>query len=153
VPHGSTSSSPSVEESLAGSLLAVFGLGRKAPGREAVDEVPAPASTRPSARSLDEVRAAFWAAYSYLFPPHAMVSQNDGGSLVISWSMRGDPHAKHRYAAPVVLRFEPELLELMEVSGADHRQRIAKHHEPTLRAGLVGYDPYAGTQARIIVLG
>jgi hypothetical protein len=146
-PH----STPSPEEGRAASLLAVLGFGRKAAARD--EEVPHAPSTRPSARSLDDVRSAFWSTYSYLFPPHAMASQNDGGALVISWSMRGDPHAKHRYAAPVVLRFEPELLDLMEVSGAEHRQRIAKHHEPTLRAGLVGYDPYAGSQARIIVLG
>lgn len=148
---GFPTSSPSPDEGRAASLLAVLGFGRK--GRDAAEEAPHVPSTRPSARSLDEVRSAFWAAYSYLFPPHAMASQNDGGALVISWSMRGDPHAKHRYAAPVVLRFEPELLDLMQVSGAEHRLRIAKHHEPTLRAGLVGYDPYAGSQARIIVLG
>ena len=153
MPDGFTTSSPP-HESRAGSLLAVFRLGRKSMGgKEGAEDPPAALSTRPSARALDEVRSALWSAYSYLFPSHAMASQNESGALVISWSMRGDPHATHRYAAPVVLRLEPELLELMQVSGAEHRQRIAKHHEPTLRAGLVGYDPYAGSQARIIVLG
>lgn len=150
MPNGFTPSSP--PESRAGSLLAALGFGRKGAARRAEEAAPAP-STRPSVRALDEVRSAFWAAYAYLFPPHAMASQNEGGALVISWSMTGDPHARHRYAAPVVLRFEPELLALMEGATAESRERIAKHHEATVRAGLVGYDPYAGAQARIIILG
>ena len=77
----------------------------------------------------------------------------DSGAIVISWSMHGDPHAKFRYAAPVVLRFEPELLALMQASAPEHRERIARQHEAALRAGLMGYDPYAGSQARIVVIG
>src|SRR4051812_34463065 len=61
-----------------------------------------PPSTRPSVRAgvPDSMRSEFWAAYCYLFPPHALVTQNENGSLVISWSMTGDPHAQFKYAAP-----------------------------------------------------
>jgi hypothetical protein len=135
------------------SLLTALGFGRKA--GEAERAAADPPSTRPASRTtpLDEVRAAFWAGFCHLFPPHAIVSQNDSGSLVISWSMAGDPHARFKYAAPIVLRFEPELMELMRSSAPDQRRRIAFHQEPTLRAALVGYDPYAGAQARVVVLG
>lgn len=114
-----------------------------------------PSSTRPSTRTgaPDPLRSEFWAAYCYLFPPHALVTQNESGSLVISWSMTGDPHAQYKYAAPVMLRFEPELLAMLQVAPPDQRKRIIAQQEAVVRGGLVGYDPYAGTQARIIVLG
>jgi len=109
---------------------------------------------QPAAPVLDEVRQVFWQAYRHLFPPHAMAYQNDTGSILISWSMSDDPHATNPYAAPVMLRFEPELIELMWASDSQHRQRLAGIQEQYLRTGLVGYDPYAMPQkARIVVLG
>ena len=55
--------------------------------------------------------------------------------------------------SPVMLRFEPELLAMLQVAPPDQRKRIIAQQEAVVRGGLVGYDPYAGTQARIIVLG
>jgi hypothetical protein len=145
--RGTPSSTPSR------SLLSALRFGRKREeGQRGVVEAP---STRSSSGSnpIDEVRAAFWDCFCKLFPPHAAVSQNDNGSLVISWSLAGDPHARFKYAAPIVLRFEPELLSMMKHCTPEQRRRIASHQEATLRAALVGYDPYAGAQARIVVLG
>ena len=138
----------------ASSLWSAFGV--RARKNAAVDR-SGPDTTRSSsgmrAGELDDIRSVFWQSFRHLFPPHAITTQNDNGALVISWSMSGDPHARFKYAAPVVLRFEPELLELMVSGTAEQRKRIASHQEANLRAGLVGYDPYAGSQARIIVLG
>lgn len=109
---------------------------------------------QPGPGPLDDVRKVFWRAYRHLFPPHAIAFQNESGSMLISWSMADDPHATNAYAAPVMLRFEPELIELMWASDTQHRQRIASFQEQFLRAGLVGYDPYATPlKARIVVLG
>lgn len=123
--------------------------------RQASSPDTQPPSTRPHVRSgvPDDLRAQFWSAYCYLFPPHALVTQNDSGSLVISWSMTGDPHATSKYAAPVMLRFEPQLIEMMQHASPEQRKRIVMQQEAVLRGGLVGYDPYATAQARIIVLG
>lgn len=142
------------------SVWAALGLGGRRSGFDRSTQQPAPsqeaATTRPTPHALaelDAVRAAFWDGFHHLFPQHAIASQTETGSVVISWSMAGDPHAKHKYAAPVVLRFEPELVELMTNATPEQRRRIAVHHEQALRAGLVGYDPYAAAQTRIIVLG
>jgi hypothetical protein len=116
-----------------------------------------PGSTQPPsvpASSLDAVRAAFWEACRHLFPPHAPAAQTANGSVVISWSIRDDPHAKYSHAAPVMLRFDAAVLELMAASGARQRTRIAQNHDPTLREGLRGYDPYARfPNARVINIG
>lgn len=115
--------------------------------------------TRPVPRAdcpqpLDEVRTVLWDAFKHLFPPHAIALQNERGSVLISWSMADDPHAVLPYAAPVMLRFEPELLEAMAASDDVQQRHLASLQEPSLRAGLVGYDPYAvPPKARIIVLG
>ena len=145
--RGTISSTPSR------SLLSALRFGRKREeGERGVAET---ASTRSSSGSnpIDDVRVVFWDSFCKLFPPHATVSQNDNGSLVISWSLAGDPHARFKYAAPIVLRFEPELLAMMQGCSPEQRRRIASHQEPTLRAALIGYDPYAGEQARVVVLG
>jgi len=103
---------------------------------------------------LDKVRAVFWHAYRHLFPPHSLAAQTRNGSLVISWSVMDDPHAHHPYAAPVVLRFEPDLLQAMAQADARTRLRIALNHEATLREGLRGYDPFTRfPNARIIHIG
>lgn len=116
-----------------------------------------PGSTQPptlSVGTLDNVRAVFWQSYRHLFPPHSIAAQSPNGSLVISWSITDDPHAKYPYAAPVVLRFEPALLEAMAKADARARLRIAANHEPTLREGLRGYDPFARfPNARVITIG
>lgn len=110
-------------------------------------------AARPSA-ALDSVRKAFWDSYRHLFPAHALALQTESGALAITWTMQGDPHARHPYAAPVMLRFEPELVDLMRRSNPEQRRRIAGQQEQVLKAGLVGYDPYAAVpKARIVVLG
>ena len=114
-------------------------------------------STQPppvSAGSLDSVRAVFWHAYRHLFPPHAVAAQTANGSVLISWSIKDDPHAKYLYAAPVMLRFDDALLEFMWQAGTRQRLRIAQNHESTLREGLRGYDPFARfPNARVINIG
>jgi hypothetical protein len=115
---------------------------------------PATHPASPSIGSLDAVRAAFWQSYRHLFPPHSLAAQTSNGSVVISWSVMDDPSARFPYAAPVMLRFEQDLVDLMWNSDPRQRRRIAENHEATLREGLRGYDPYASIpNARIIVLG
>lgn len=104
--------------------------------------------------TLDPVRAAFWHAYRHLFPPHSLAAQTRHGSLVISWSVMEDPHAKYPYATPVMLRFDEGLLEAMWKADSRGRIRIALHHEATLREGLRGYDPFARfPNARVVIIG
>jgi hypothetical protein len=102
----------------------------------------------------DEVRAVFWQAFRHLFPPHALATQAPNGSLVITWSILGEPGAWHPYAAPVMLRFEPALLALVAQAPPQHRLRIAQKYEPLLREGLRGYDPFARfPNARVVPIG
>lgn len=116
-----------------------------------------PASTQPpqvGISTLDNVRTVFWQAYRHLFPPHALAAQTANGSIVISWSVADDPHATHPFAAPVMLRFEKALVECMWQSQPAARMRIAQQHEPTLREGLRGYDPFARfPNARVVTIG
>ncbi len=103
---------------------------------------------------MDEIRVAFWETYSYLFPAHAKAVQSESGALTISWTMDGDPHARFTHAAPILVRFEPDLVEAMRTATAEQRRNIARRHEPILRAGMIGYDPYASVpKSRVIVLG
>lgn len=117
----------------------------------------APSSTLPPSLSigtLDNVRAALWQSYRHLFPPHALAAQSPNGSLVISWSIQDEPHASYPYATPVVLRFEDDLIDAMARSDARQRLRIAQNHEPTLREGMRGYDPFARfPNARVVTIG
>ena len=104
--------------------------------------------------TLDNVRSVFWEAYRHLFPPHSISAQSRTGNLVISWSVADEPHARYPYAAPVVLRFEEALLEAMARADHRQRQRIAQNHEPTLREGLRGYDPFSRfPNARVVTIG
>lgn len=125
-------------------------------GHDDADDA-SPNSTQPASvgvGSLDNVRAAFWQAYRHLFPPHSLAAQMPNGSVVISWSVMDDPHARYPYAAPVMLRFEPELLAAMRRADVAERARLARAHEETLRDGLRGYDPYARfPNARVVHLG
>ncbi|MFI4928007.1 MAG: hypothetical protein ACHP7E_10020 [Burkholderiales bacterium] len=118
---------------------------------------PVPSSKLPpllSIGSLDNVRAALWQSYRHLFPPHALAAQSPNGSLVISWSIQDEPHARYPYATPVVLRLEDALIDAMARSDARQRLRIAQNHEPTLREGLRGYDPFARfPNARVVTIG
>lgn len=103
---------------------------------------------------LDPVRAAFWDAFCHLFPPHSLAAQTPNGSLLISWSVMDDPHAHHPYAAPVMLRFDEALVAVMAQADAPQRERLARQHEPTLREGMRGYDPFARfPNARVVVIG
>ena len=117
----------------------------------------APESSQPPALSvgtLDNVRAAFWQSYRHLFPPHSIAAQMANGNVVISWSILDDPHAKYPYAAPVLLRFDEVLVDTMRKADARQRARIAQNHEPTLREGLRGYDPFTRfPNARVINIG
>jgi hypothetical protein len=104
--------------------------------------------------AMDNVRTVFWQAYRHLFPPHALAAQTPNGSLVISWSIQDEPQARYPYAAPVMLRFDQVLVDKMWNSDARQRLRIAQRHEPTLREGLRGYDPFASVpNARVVVIG
>jgi hypothetical protein len=104
--------------------------------------------------SLDELRQVFWQCYRHLFPPHALAAQTPSGSVVISWSMRDDPHAFHPYAAPVMLRFDRDLMTTFGRADTRQRVRIARNLEGTLREGLRGYDPFARfPNARVVVIG
>jgi hypothetical protein len=125
-------------------------------------EVPGPASipdragktSVPGISALDPVRAIFWKCYRHLFPPHAVAAQTPAGAVVISWSVADDPQATHSYAAPVMLRFDEALLGAMETADPRQRIRIAEKHEPLLRQGLRGYDPFARfPNARVVVIG
>jgi hypothetical protein len=117
----------------------------------------APSSTQPptiGVGSLDNVRSAFWQAYRHLFPPHSLAAQTPNGSMVISWSILDEPGARYPYAAPVMLRFEPALLQAMWKAEPGERLKLAAEHEPTLRQGLRGYDPYAQfPNARVVNIG
>jgi hypothetical protein len=111
-----------------------------------------PANVR--VNTLDPVRSAFWQSFRHLFPPHSLAAQTPGGSVVISWSVMDDPHARYPYAAPVMLRFDEALVEAMGKANKDQRMRLARKHEATLREGLRGYDPFARfPNARVVVIG
>ena len=103
---------------------------------------------------LDPIRAQFWEAFRHLFPAHAKAVQTKSGSLIISWSIKGDAAARFPYATPIAVRFEEELTRAMEASDPEQRQQLAQRQEPILRAGMIGYDPFAAVpKARVIVLG
>jgi hypothetical protein len=103
---------------------------------------------------LDPIRSAFWEAFRHLFPAHAKAVQTSTGTMIISWSIKGDPGARFPYATPITVRFEDELTRTMEASDAAQRLEIAQRQEAVLRAGMVGYDPFAAVpKARVIVLG
>ena len=116
-----------------------------------------PTTTQPphvGVGSLDNVRSVFWQAYKHLFPPHSLAAQTPNGNVVISWSIMDEPGARYPYAAPVLLRFDQDLLDAMWRAGPAQRLRIAEKHEPTLREGLRGYDPYARfPNARVVIIG
>lgn len=117
----------------------------------------APSSTQPPSigvGSLDNVRSAFWQAYRHLFPPHSLAAQTPNGSVVISWSIMDEPGARYPYAAPVMLRFDEQLVDVMWKADPRQRIRIAEKHEATLREGLRGYDPFAQfPNARVVNIG
>ena len=116
-----------------------------------------PSTTQPPSvgvGSLDNVRTVFWQAYRHLFPPHSLAAQTPNGHVVISWSIMDDPLAVYPYAAPVMLRFDDSLVEAMKKAALPQRVRLAKRHEPLLREGLRGYDPFARfPNARVVVIG
>lgn len=128
----------------------------RGPGRYDARSAAASSTQPPSLAvgSMDSVRTAFWEAYRHLFPPHSLAAQTANGSIVISWSIMDEPGARYPYAAPVMLRFEEALIEDMSRVDAAQRLRIAQRHEPTLREGLRGYDPFARfPNARVITIG
>ncbi|HEX7888776.1 MAG TPA: hypothetical protein VF522_05385 [Ramlibacter sp.] len=127
-----------------------------AAGSDDARDGQAPMTPRPDtdAGTLDPVRTVFWQAYRHLFPPHALPAQTPGGSLVISWSVMDDPHAHHPYAVPVLLRFHEALLDAMGAADARMQLQLAQEHEPALREGLRGYDPFAHVpDARVVTIG
>jgi hypothetical protein len=103
---------------------------------------------------MDEVRRVFWESYRHLFPPHAKAVQTGAGGLMISWAMADDPHARFVHATPIAIRFENDLIQAMRAAGLEQRRKIAKRQEAAVKAGMVGYDPYASVpKSRVIVLG
>lgn len=135
------------------------GAGNRRGGRRGAPASDSPesqdASTLPlGMATLDNVRSVFWNAWRHLFPPHSLAAQTSSGNLVISWSVADDPHAHHPYATPVLLRFDAALVAAMRQADARTRLRIALSHEPTLREGLRGYDPFSRfPNARVINIG
>ena len=128
----------------------------RTPGKYDVSESDIGSTQPPSigVGSLDNVRSVFWQAYRHLFPPHALAAQTPNGSVVISWSIMDEPNARYPYAAPVMLRFDEDLVDAMWKCAPTQRIRIAAKHEPTLREGLRGYDPFARfPNARVVVIG
>ena len=115
---------------------------------------PVSAPDRGRGSGLDAVRMVFWHTWRHLFPPHALAAQTPTGAVLISWSLLGDPAACRPHAAPIVLRFEPELVDVMRGASLHQRVRIARTHEGLLREGLRGYDPYSRFgSARVVVIG
>jgi hypothetical protein len=109
---------------------------------------------RPWWPPVDEIRNVFWDSFRSLFPPHAKAVQTGVGTLMISWAMGSDPHARFTHATPIAIRFEDDLLQAMRVAGLEQRRNIARRQEAAVRAGMEGYDPYASLpRARVIVLG
>lgn len=103
---------------------------------------------------LDPIRSEFWNAFRHLFPAHAKAVQTGSGALIISWSIKGDRGARFPYATPITVRFEEQLTRAMAESDPEQRRKIAQRQEAVLRAGMVGYDPFAAVpKARVIVLG
>jgi len=103
---------------------------------------------------LDPIRTVFWESFRHLFPAYAKVAQTATGCLFITWSIKGAPEARFPYATPITVRFEEELTRAMEEGTPQERQRLARGQEAALRAGMVGYDPFAAVpKARVIVLG
>lgn len=103
---------------------------------------------------LDPIRTVFWQSFRHLFPAHAKAVQTGAGSMIITWSIKGDPEATFPYATPITVRFEEELTRAMEEGSLDERVALAQRQEAALRAGMVGYDPFAAVpKARVIVLG
>src|SRR5206468_13015058 len=106
------------------------------------------------AAALSDVRSASSQPERHLFPPHQLAAQTPNGSVVISWSVMHEPQARYPYAAPVMLRFEPELLDAMSRGDARQRLELAQDYEEALREGLRGYDPFARCpNARVVHLG
>jgi len=104
--------------------------------------------------SLDPVRADVWQAFRHLFPPHSLAAQTPHGGIVVSWSVQDDPSATAPYAAPILIKLEDYLVDMLFSCDAAQRLSIARHHEQELRAGLRGYDPYAAVpRARVVVIG
>ncbi len=104
--------------------------------------------------TLDAVRADAWKAWRHLFPPHSLAAQTPNGNIVVSWSVQDDPSATSPYAAPIMIKLEDHLVDLMTTCDAAQRRSIARHHEQELRAGMRGYDPYAHQpSARVVVIG
>ena len=103
---------------------------------------------------MDDIREIFWESFRDLFPSHAKAAQTAAGGLVISWAMEEDPHARFAHATPITIRFEEALIHAMQAANVEQRRKIAKRQEATVRAGMIGYDPYASVpKARVIVLG
>ena len=126
-------------------------LRRSQPASKISYSTTVPQARRP--HMLDGLRGTFWEAYRHLFPPHAVAAQTESGCIVVSWSMADDPHARNPHAAPVMIRLEQDLIETAMAAGEEACRRIAAQLEPQLRAGMVGYDPYAAFKVRIVVLG
>ncbi|MEO7391068.1 MAG: hypothetical protein ABIU58_02770 [Ramlibacter sp.] len=103
---------------------------------------------------MDDIRKAFWESFRGLFPPHAKAVQTATGGLTISWPTTGNPDAHFAHSMPIAIRFEADLLEAMGAAGFEQRSKIAQRHEAALKAGLIGYEPYASVpKSRVIVLG
>ena len=103
---------------------------------------------------MEELSGLFLDSFRYLFPDHVQAMPTGHCSLTLSWAMADDPHRMHPYATPITVRFERDLLDALLCANTDGRRRIFRCQDGTMRAGLVGYNPYAAIpQSRVIVLG
>jgi len=103
---------------------------------------------------MEDLPELFLDTFGYLFPAHACALPHGHWGLAVSWTMDGDSHAAYLYATPITVRFEPQLVMALQRASHEGRRRILGRHDGTLRAGMLGYDPYARVpQSRVIVLG
>lgn len=108
-------------------------------------------SPPPTVLPLDEGRWHLWQLVRGLFPAHARAVQTATGSIAISWSLDGDPHTAQDTAAPIMIRADDRLYELLASCGLDDRLALERTCMESVRHGLIGYDPSAAfPQVRVI---
>lgn len=108
----------------------------------------------PAREDLDEAHDAVWQAVRHLFPEHAMVDQVDYGCLLVSWALRGPRRGASHFAAPVMIRIEPNLLLALWTCDAQSRRDIASLQAPLVEEALAAYDPFSRVpRCGVVVLG
>lgn len=103
---------------------------------------------------LDEAHDAVWQAVRHLFPSNAMVDQVDYGCLLVSWALGGRRRGTAHFAAPIMIRIEPNLLLALWTCGAEGRREIAAMQVPVVEQALESYDPHSRVpRCGVVILG